>query len=135
MIIAPPVNELIGIYVCVVCVCMRACREGASRGGQETVKAFRALAQKRKADYDDFIACMRQSSAFGLRAKVQRFCKALLEGQRYSRQVRSLSFARSLALALSHARSDAPLSRQETVDIVQRAICWLTPRRADRITS
>lgn len=39
---------------------------------------------------------MRQSSAFDLRAKVQRFCKTLLEGQRYT--------------------------RQETVDIVQHAM-------------
>ena len=71
-------------------------REGASRGGQETIKAFRALAQQRKADYEDFIACMRQSSAFDLRAKVQRFCKGMLDGQRYE--------------------------RQETVDMVQSAI-------------
>lgn len=62
------------------------------------MQAFRALARKRKAAYEEFIACMRQSSAFDLRAKVQRFCKALLEGQRYS--------------------------RQETVDIVQQVSDW-----------
>jgi hypothetical protein len=61
-------------------------RDRASRGGEDTVQAFRALAQQRKADYEDFIACMRQSSAFDLRAKVQRFCKALLEGKRFERQ-------------------------------------------------
>ena len=71
-------------------------REGASKGGEETARAFRNVAQQRKADYDDFILCMRQSSAFELRAKVQRFCKALLEGQRFE--------------------------RQDTVDIVQRAM-------------
>lgn len=61
-------------------------REGAAKGGEATVQAFRALAQQRKADYEDFIACMRQSTALELRAKVQRFCKALLEGPRYERE-------------------------------------------------
>jgi hypothetical protein len=90
--VVAPYAFLAGLYASLLrpvhwrLACACACREGASRGGEETVQAFRALARKRKAAYEEFIACMRQSSAFDLRAKVQRFCKALLEGQRYSRQ-------------------------------------------------
>ena len=54
--------------------------------GQDVGTMFRTLAQQRKTDYEQFISDMRQNAAFELRAKVQRFCKALLEGQRFSRQ-------------------------------------------------
>ena len=47
---------------------------------------FREVAQQRKAHYEAFISDMRQNAAFEFRAKVQRFCKSLLEGQRFSRQ-------------------------------------------------
>ena len=62
-----------------------------SEGGQlaqehDLCAEFREVAQQRKAHYEAFISDMRQNAAFEFRAKVQRFCKSLLEGQRFSRQ-------------------------------------------------
>ncbi|EKX52421.1 hypothetical protein GUITHDRAFT_101593 [Guillardia theta CCMP2712] len=95
--------------------------EGKRHEETEVQDSFQALAQQRKSDYEDFIACMRQANAWDLRTRLQRFVKTFNEGPRYSRDV-SREVVQNFLIDMENWMLQHPIWMNRTAELQIRAL-------------